>query len=215
MQTNPLAHIGLCADTHPSLTPATRPSPIIPLAELASVHSGYAVPGKYRCASGNILLLQEKDLNNALAGPLACAQVKRAPTRHFLQTGDIVMKLRGSSNPAMLIEAPQAATVCTAGLVYIRVLQPGRLLPGYLTWFLNCRATQAGLAKFTRSGRVRVLNADNLLRLGVMLPNVERQQLIALTHGLNQQIGALEQQLLEKKLQYADEAMFACASRTV
>ena len=190
-----------------------HPSPMIPLADLATVRSGYAVRGKNRCDSGKFILMQEKDITSGLAAPLERFERKRVPVQHFLQAGDIVMKLRGSVNTAMVMVAPEPGTVCCAGLAVIRVFDAGRVLPAYLEWWLNGVETQTALARYERVGRGRVVNAEGLRAVGVLLPEIERQRKIVVAHGLNLQITAMERELIEKKRRYAEAAMRVFAGK--
>lgn len=96
-------------------------------------------------------------------------------SRH-LQVGDVVIKMCGKVNTAMLIAAPEPATICIATLATIRIVAPSRLAPEYLEWFINSAATQTTFAKHTQFGRKRVLTADHLRRLNVVLPSIERQR---------------------------------------
>jgi hypothetical protein len=69
----------------------------------------------------------------------------------------------------------------------------GRVLLAYLEWWLNGVETQTALARYERVGRGRK---------------------VALTHGLNQQIAAMERELIEKKRRYAEAAMLVFAGKT-
>jgi hypothetical protein len=199
----------MATSTHAQALPL-HPSPIFSLSELADVQNGYATR-KIQTGSTKVWLLRGGDVSCALAQPLVCARLARIPQHHVLQDGDVVFKIRGHSNPALLIKALQGDTICSAGLARIRIRDQARLLPAYLTWLLNAPQTQAVLEQHSLHNRIRVVPAGALQNLDILLPSLTRQQQIAQSYAQHLQIVEKERQLREKNQRYTDAALMQLA----
>jgi hypothetical protein len=199
------------ASSAPPLHRPTEPqtAPVVPLGLLADIHSGYAVSAAMlRAEDGHISLISGRDLLCGLSAPLQRIHSRSVPPHHFLRPGDLLLKLSGPHNPALLLAAPAPHTVCSAALCYVRIREPERLLPRYLEWFFNLPQTQAELAWYAHAGRIRPVGVR---QLGVLLPGVACQAQIAQSHVLNQQISAMEGQLQVKRQRLFDEALWQLA----
>lgn len=210
MATSPLAPSGQAdgARTRASL----RATPIFSLYQFADIQTGYHLkrglqPGPH----GNVELVRASDVSCPLAQPLARVRMDAVPLHHLLQEGDLVFKIRGKSNPAALITAPQGPTICTSTLARIRIRDQARLLPAYLAWLLNSPQTQAMLEQHSLLTRIRVVPARVLKDLDIFVPSMARQRQIAKAHALNLQVIEKENCLREKNRVYAAEALMRLA----
>ncbi len=182
------------------------------LETLATIHTGYALRGRARlCTDGDIALLTENDVAQQFApGQLARATIRHFPSHHLLQAGDVLFHARSAHNSTLVMAAPACATICVAPLLCIRIMDPARLLPGYLAWYLSTAPARRALGRFMRLGEKRV-GMEGLLSLQVLLPEVERQQRIVQVYAMQQQIAQKEQALAEKRHEYMEAALLAFA----
>ncbi len=182
-----------------------------PLRELAEIRMGYTFRGSLKEASdGNTAILQMKDASPEgvlQAASFARTQIPHLSAHYLLRPGDLIFRSRGLQNTTVLIEQELERTVCIAPLMVIRVLPSQLLLPGYLHWFINLPETQERLNAFARGTVVRMISAESMEGLEIVVPPLERQQKIVAATELNQQIRVLEVKLAEKRQRYADEAL--------
>jgi hypothetical protein len=136
----------------------------IALAHLASIHSGYPA--------------------------LARAQIDTLTPHHFLQAGDVLLRSRGATNPAMMLANPAPKTLSPKQFMRIRIHDQATLLPAYLAWFLNTTPAQLALAQYVPQGRRSTLRLATLRQLEVPLPAVEGQQRIIALDASNRQNGS-------------------------
>lgn len=186
-----------------------------PLRDLAEIRMGYTFRGSLKAASaGNTAILQMKDASpDGVLQPqaFARAQIPHLSAHYLLRPGDLIFRSRGLQNTTVLIEQELERTVCVAPLMVIRVLPSQLVLPGYLHWFINLADTQQRLNAYARGTTVRMISAESMEGLEIVLPPIERQKKIVAATELNQQIRALEAKLAEKRQRYTDEALLLYA----
>jgi restriction endonuclease S subunit len=124
----------------------------IALAHLASIQSGYPA--------------------------LARTQIDTLTPHHFLQAGDVLLRSRGATNPAMVLADPPPKTLSPKQFMRIRIHDQATLLPAYLGWFLNTTPAQLALAQYVPIGHRRTLRLATLHQLEVPLPDITKQQRI-------------------------------------
>ncbi|MEN9866162.1 MAG: hypothetical protein RL748_1752 [Pseudomonadota bacterium] len=182
---------------------------MIALSELVTLHRGYTLRSTIqRGNEGAIALIQEKDMRNDGIQPgLQRINLTRLPKHHFLQPGDLVLRALGAGNRACVVTPDASGAICLAPLVYLRIHQPANLLPAFLAWFINTSRTQALLARQASKGRERMLTLEDLRKLPLPLPCVERQRSVLGISALDSQIAVLNQQLQDKQRLYAEESL--------
>lgn len=186
-----------------------------PLRDLAEIRMGYTFRGSLKAASdGNTAILQMKDASpEGVLQPqlFARTQIPHLSAHYFLRPGDLIFRSRGLQNTTVLIEQELERTVCIAPLMVIRVLPSQWVLPGYLHWFINLPETQDRMNAFARGTSIRMISAESMEGLEIVVPPIERQQKIVAACELNQQIRALEVKLAEKRQRYTDDALLLYA----
>jgi len=180
------------------------------LKQLAQVCVGYTYRGSLKNATkGDIAVIQMKDVNpEALARPelLARISLPKLLPRYLLQRGDLIFRARGLANQAWVVDS-EMPTICIAPLLFIHILQPALLLPGYLQWFINLNITQEQIARTAHGGAIRMINAHALAELSIPLPSIEVQQNIIQVDQLHRESQALEAKLREKRMAYTENAL--------
>jgi hypothetical protein len=185
------------------------------LRDIAEIRMGYTFRGSLKdAATGNTAVIQMKDASpEGLLQPQAFArtQLDHLSEHYLLQEGDLVFRSRGLVNTVALIEEPLPRTICIAPLMFIRIAQKQLILPAYLQWFINLTTTQLKMSTFARGTAIRMIPAEAMEGLELVLPPLERQHKIIATTELNRQIQAMEAKLAEKRLRYTEEALLQYA----
>ena len=162
------------------------------LGELAEVQMGYPFRSRLEHdPQGDVAVIQMKDIDdtNLLHAEEAIRVVlPKGKTRHLLRAGDLLFRSRGRSNGAALVAKSIGPAVLAAPMLLIR---PHRVLPAYLSWYINAQAAQAQLAALAEGTSVRMISAEALKKLLVPLPSLATQQRIAQAAALAEQEQAL------------------------
>ena len=180
------------------------------LAQLAQICVGYTYRGSLKNATeGDIAVIQMKDVNpEQLARPelLARISLPKLLPRYLLQRGDLIFRARGLANQAWVVES-EMPTICIAPLLFIHILQPEHLLPGYLQWFINLSSTQAQIAHLAHGKAIRMITAQALAQLSIPLPNIEAQHNIIHADQMYRESQALEAKLRATRVAYTEKAL--------
>ncbi len=185
------------------------------LRDIAEIRMGYTFRGSLKeSTQGNTAIIQMKDASQdgvAQLEQFARTQLDQFPEHYLLRPGDLIFRSRGLLNTTALINQPLARTICIAPLMFIRVTAPDIILPAYLQWFINLTSTQEKMSAYARGATVRMIPAESMEGLEVVLPTLERQANIVATVEMNQQILALETTLADKRKRYTEEALLQYA----
>ena len=188
---------------------------MIHLRDIAEIRMGYTFRGSLKeSTEGNTAIIQMKDASQegvGQVGQFARAQLEQFPEHYLLRPGDLIFRSRGLVNTTALINGPLERTICIAPLMFIRVTATDITLPSYLQWFINLTHTQEKMSAYARGTIVRMISAESMAGLEVVLPSLERQTNIIATIELNQQILALEATLADKRKRYTEEALLQYA----
>jgi hypothetical protein len=185
------------------------------LRDIAEIRMGYTYRGSLKDASrGNTAIIQMKDASaDAILQTDAFARAELAPMsdHYFLREGDLIFRSRGLQNTTVLIEQALERTICIAPLMFIRILPEQAVLPAYLHWYINLPGTQNKLNVYARGTTIRMIPAQSMEQLELVLPPLARQHKIVAATKLNREILALEARLAEKRQRYTDEALLQYA----
>ncbi|EDM25473.1 hypothetical protein LNTAR_25430 [Lentisphaera araneosa HTCC2155] len=165
------------------------------LNQLASIRSGYSFRGKITPAlDGDFLVVQLKNIDidngidiNALT---RTALPGRKPTI-TLEDGDIAFISRGHHNYAVCAKEIKLPTVLSQHFIHIRVNDTSKILPEYLTWFLNVSySAKKHLLKASQGSALPTITRAMMEAMLIETPSIAMQEKIVLLHKLH----------LEKKL---------------
>jgi restriction endonuclease S subunit len=180
---------------------------------------GYTFRGSLKAASnGNTAIVQMKDASpEGVLQPetFARTQITHLSEHYLLRPGDLIFRSRGLTNTTVLITQELARTVCIAPLMVIRVLPSQWVLPGYLHWYINLSSTQERMNAYARGTTIRMISAESMEGLEIVVPPMERQQKIVAAMELEAQIQALETKLAEKRHRYTEEALLLYAKEAI
>ena len=189
------------------------------LREIANTYMGYTLRYSLKDSTqGNTAIIQMRDAwQEGVEQPdqFARTELKHISEHYLLGPGDLIFRSRGSVNTTALITQPQARTICTAPLMFIRITRPDLIFPAYLQWFINLTSTQAQISTYARGSGVRMIAAQSMEGLDVVLPTLQSQQKILVTLELNQKILAVEAELANNRKDFNEQALLQFARRNL
>jgi hypothetical protein len=182
-----------------------------PFTDLAYLFTGVTIRNREEISSaGEVRLIQPRSL---VSGPVIdVADTDSIATRpqlarQLLTSGDLVLRTRGSRVEAAPFVDDGVPTVASAPLI---VLRPNRekVLPEYLQWMLNeSPEVRRALIASMRGSTVQALNIEDLSRIEVPLPPLDRQQAIVDAAALARRAAELEARLSELRKLHTTRAL--------
>lgn len=175
------------------------------LGEVAEVQPGYLSRGRVRVSpDGTHRLIQAKDVSTD-GGVQAADAVRfhpeRNPELYRVSRGDILLAARGQDHRAYLLAEDLADTLASS-VFYILRPQTDRVLPGYLSWWLNLPAVQAEIDAGSYGTGIDYLGRETLERLSVPVPTLAVQRQIERVIALWDKQQSLQARLAAKRKQY-------------
>lgn len=128
--------------------------------------------------------------------------------RYGVQPGDVFFKSRGAAFEAARLAEAVEPMVFAAPLVRLKV-DPSKLLPDYLVWFLNSEPVQRQLEAAARGSVVQSVGPTELRQLSIPLPPIATQQIIANLEELRRREAVLMTRLQALRKTVLDAGVFA------
>lgn len=123
--------------------------------------------------------------------------------KHLLKEGDVLFAAKGTKNFAAVFENHNEPAVASTSFFVIKLMD-NRILPQYLTWFLNSYETQTLLKGQAIGTSIPSISKQVLENLEISVPNIETQKAILQITKLRNREKELKQQiemLREKQIQ--------------
>ncbi len=161
---------------------------------------------------GEVVYLQAKhfdeqgQLNTMLHPDL---KLDKLIERHLLQPGDVLFAAKGTKNFAACYESDDLPAVASTSFFVVRIQDSYRskILPRYLTWWLNHPNALTYLKGRARGTSIVSISKSALEELEIYIPDMQTQETIlkisALRHHelqLKQQLEALREQLIQQTI---------------
>lgn len=171
--------------------------------EISSLQTGFF--GK-PSSKGDVVYLQAKHFNehgqlqNVLYPDLEADNISE---KHLLKEGDVLFAAKGTKNFAAVFENHNEPAVASTSFFVIKLMD-NRILPQYLTWFLNSYETQTLLKGQAIGTSIPSISKQVLENLEISVPNIETQKAILQITKLRNREKELKQQiemLREKQIQ--------------
>ncbi len=178
----------------------------VALKHIAFIQTGvFAKPAK----DGQIVYLQAKhfDVNGILKTSLyPDLKSESISEKHLLQNGDIIFAAKGTKNFAALYESNNKPAVASTSFFVIRlnVDFQDKVLPEYLTWYLNSASTQNYLKSQAVGSSIVSISKSVIDELELSIPDLDTQKAILRITYLRNTEKKLQQQiemLREKQIQ--------------
>ncbi len=159
---------------------------------------------------GNAFLVQMKDLDPVEG--MRWEQVIKINTEHhrsisYLKSGDVLFVGRGSRFFAVQYEADHQNYLASPHLYVLRSKDVDEVLPGFVAWFLNSRASQKFFSSNQEGSALPYISRKTLSTLPVPLPDLETQKNIASTYNCWRRQKKLMENLIENKDLYINRLL--------
>ncbi len=179
------------------------------LSEIAAINTGiYDKP----TISGNVTYLQagmfETD-GSIQEGIKPSIIVDDLTSKHILLKGDVLLNAKGTNNFAVPHDTQTGPAVASSTFLVIRPdsEMSERVLPEYLSWYLNQPKAQGYLKSQAMGSSIPSISKSTLQNLTIPIPTLAVQQRILTIYGLRekekrlmQQLEALRDQLVQHHL---------------
>jgi len=172
----------------------------VKLKDIANIQSGvnkksnfngncYYLQIKHFSSDGE--LIQSSDLTPELL-------IEEMNINHVLQQGDILLAARGSRNFAYKYKGITSPAVAASVFLLIRITDE-KILPDYLTWYLNSPQAQSQYKNISRGSNVKLLSKSMIAELEISIPSMKTQIQILKMQALLMQEKKLSIRLIAKR----------------
>lgn len=179
------------------------------LSEMASIQTGvYARTGPH----GDFIYLQAKyftETGDWISSNLPDLKLTKQIQKHLLQAGDILFAAKGTKNFAACYKEAYGPCVASSTFFVIRIQDKlkNKLLPEYLTWYINHPNTQKWLKGKAIGTALPSISKPVLKELLIPVPSTGKQELILTIQtlrkketGIQKRINELREQLIQHRL---------------
>ena len=168
--------------------------------------------------AGDGHVVQVRDMNNdglIAWEDLTCTHFKGRKEPAWLIPGDIIFSARGTRNIACLVPTLSnrlsKPAVCGPHFFHIKVANPDKVLPSFLSWQLNQKASQRYF-RIAAQGSAQVsISRTHLEAIPVFIPPLKKQQAIVELSNL----ATKEKQLMEKLIDNRRREIHALAQEVL
>lgn len=169
------------------------------LSDIANIHFGY-----YDAPSeeGELYYLQAKHFDDAgefTRFDTSFISTDEKSQKHILQAGDILLAGKGYRLFAWQYEGTPSPAVASTLFFVIKVKDLTRVLPDYLTTFLNLPQTQTYLRQLGAGTSIPSIRKNELSDLSVPLPALAIQRRVAQIQALHERETKLLNDLITQK----------------
>ncbi len=187
---------------------------LVRLKDIANVQLGYPFRSRLEQANeGNVLIIQLRNISeDGLFSPVDITRIHMSGVEehHLVQPEDIVFRSRGQTNKAAMVDKALGKSVVAGPLLRIRVTND-KILPAYLTWYINQSAAQTYLARHSKGTAARMISKRAVKDMEIPVPSREVQQKIVELADLSSREQQLIQALAGKRKQYMEHMMMGIA----
>ncbi len=158
--------------------------------------------------NGECLVIQMKNISSdhsSIVGEPQSIRLDGISHSQLLGNGDILFMAKGNRNFATLYQSDQPAIAVS--LFFIIRPDRAKVLPEYLTWFLNSSKAQGYFEQRRLGVTIGNIRKDALAQLEVELPDMKKQKQIAELNNLMRTEKYLTQEYLEKKEVFLNQTM--------
>ncbi len=147
-------------------------------------------------ADNCVSIIQMKDISEAgclSTEDLVCVELRNTQDRYKLRKGDVIFKSRGHLNNAAHVAEDMNNAAAASPLMVLKVIGQ-KVLPAYVTWYINQPSAQQQIESMARGTSVRMISKADLEELEVPVPSIATQKKIVTVAELGQR----EQTLLNE-----------------
>ena len=187
------------------------------LKEITKVRVGYQARGRIEeDLDGDFVIIHPQDFSEN--GSLNITDAMRFrpalridPRKHLVSAGDILLQARGLTHQAYLIDEPLENAVAANTFYIVRILDEAKVLPAYLTWWMNQPTVQGYFERGRSVSTIPFISKKVLLDAPVEIPPLAMQEKISSLVKLWQR----EQGLLDDLKNNRENLIHAVARKAV
>jgi restriction endonuclease S subunit len=97
--------------------------------------------------------------------------------KHLLQTGDILLAVKGSNNFAVPYKG-RVKAVASSTFIVIRLKNKTTVLPDFLVWYLNHAQTQLFFKDKAKGSGIPSISISSIEEMELSIPDIEKQRTI-------------------------------------
>lgn len=156
---------------------------------------------------GELVYLQSKhfDENGKLLGELHADLFGNGISeKHLLKDGDVLFSAKGTKNFAAVYENQNPAAVASTSFFVLRPAK-NKILPEYLSWFLNHPETQKFLKDKARGTAIPSIRKTELEDLEISIPSIEKQRTVIQLSALMRKENEIRMKILHKRKQLIEQ----------
>jgi hypothetical protein len=182
-----------------------------------SIQVGYQARGAVKeDAAGTHWLIQMRDLHDDGTidrETLTRFTPDRATDPYAVADGDVLLQVRGMGHGAATVRGLPANTLASNHFYILRV-DPGRVLPEYLAWYIRQPVAQSHLLRAAQgAGNVTVVTRPVFEALLLPIPPLETQERLVVLDRLHWRERTLTERLLAKRAHWLSLASLKCAEK--
>jgi restriction endonuclease S subunit len=172
----------------------------IKIQDIASIQTGlFAKPS----GIGELVYLQSKhfdeygQLHSVLHPDLVAEGISE---KHLLKDGDVLFAAKGTKNFATVFENHNEPSVASTSFFVLRPTD-NKILPEYLSWFLNHPETQILIKDKARGTAIPSIRKTVLEDLEISIPSIEKQRTVIQLSALVRKENELRMSILQQRKQ--------------
>ena len=175
------------------------------LKDIASIQMGYSFRSRLESTdAGKVAVIQMKDLMDDnkvdLSNPTLIDMGKISES-HYMKNGDLIFRSRGLSATSAIVSGDPGVAILSSPLLRIRINDPN-IMPEYLNWYISQLPAQAFLARHTKRTTQKMIGKEELEKVEVFIPSLEKQKAIVALAALADQEERIMKKLTVKRKQY-------------
>ena len=158
---------------------------------------------------GEVVYLQSKhfDENGKLQGELHPDLLANSISeKHLLKDGDVLFAAKGTKNFAAIYKNQNPAAVASTSFFVLRPTYE-KILPEYLSWFLNHPETQILIKDKARGTAIPSIRKTVLEDLEISIPSIEKQMTVIRLSALLRIETELRMRILQQRKQLIEQQM--------
>lgn len=124
--------------------------------------------------------------------------------KHLLKDGDVLFAAKGTKNFAAVYENQNPAAVASTSFFVLRSTN-NKILPEYLTWFLNHPETQKLIKDNARGTAIPSIRKTVLENLEISMPSIEKQRTVITLAALVRKENELRMSILQQRKQLIEQ----------
>lgn len=151
------------------------------LKDIADIRPGYGFREALEPSpKGNILVVQAKDIISdnyiSTVDDLMCISLDKVNHNSFLAKDDVLLVSRGSGNHRSTVNKNVKNNLIASASVFIITVTTDKIIPEYLSLYLNSLEGQNKLSQITTGGYIQNIARKNLEEINISIPTLAQQK---------------------------------------